>query len=66
MTRYDLLKQTDISLGATIIFDLGKKFRSRAELEKHLEGEITEKELQQINDAALKEGNQPLSFSCKQ
>lgn len=52
MTRFDLLRQTDINLGTTIIFDLGKKFGSREELREHMEKEITEEELQQINDAA--------------
>lgn len=66
MTRLDLLKQTDSALAASLILMLAKQFTSEEELQEHLETEITEEELQQINDAAQREGCQPLSFFRKQ
>lgn len=66
MTRLDLLKQTDSTLAASLILMLAKQFASEEELQEHLETEITEEELQQINDAAQREGRQPISFSRKQ
>lgn len=66
VTRLDLFKQLDVVLASRLICALGKLFDNPEDLEKHLSGELAEEELQQINDAALKEGNQPLSFSFKQ
>jgi hypothetical protein len=66
MRRIDLLIQTDTLLTSRLIIHLGRMFDNPGELQSHLEGEISEKELQQINAAALKEGRQPLSFSFKQ
>lgn len=62
MTLFDLLKQTDVKLAACVIIDWGKMFDNSEALEKHLKNEVTEKELHQINDAALKEGKSPLVF----
>lgn len=59
MTRFNLLKQLDVSLASEIIFNLPRKFEDVKELDGHLREEITEEELQQINDAARKEGSQP-------
>lgn len=66
MTRFDLLKKTDSSLAASLILMLAKEFDDENKLKVHLEGEITEEELQQINDAARREGRQPLSRRLKQ
>lgn len=66
MIRFDLLKQTDTALAASLILMLAKQFDEEDKLQKHLETEITEAELQQINAAAQKEGRQPLSLSRKQ
>lgn len=66
MRRIDLLIQTDTLLTSRLIIHLGRMFDNPGELQSHLEGEISEKELQQINAVALKEGRQPLSFSFKQ
>lgn len=62
MNRFDLLKQCDISLASELIYELGRMFDTAEELESHLHGEVTEKELQQINDAARKEGKSSLIF----
>lgn len=62
MNRFDLFKQCDISLAAELIYELGRMFDTAGELESHLHGEVTEKELQQINDAARKEGKSSLVF----
>lgn len=67
MTRFDLLKQIDDMLfAADIILGLAYEFNDPDRLREHLEGTITKEELQQINEAAQKEGRQPLSFSFKQ
>ena len=66
VTRLDLFNQLDVVLASRLICALGKLFDNPEDLEKHLSRELAEEELQQINDAALKEGNQPLSFSFKQ
>ena len=63
MKRLDLLKQVDTNLAAAIIVCLGKKFSdNEAALVEHLNEEITEAELQQINAAAQKEGRSALIF----
>lgn len=63
MTRFDLLKQTDIGLASRVIMELGKMFPDDSEaLEKHLTTKITEDELQQLNEAARREGRSPLIF----
>lgn len=66
MTRFELLKQIDISLASEIIFDLSRKLDSAEKLKNHLCGDVSEAELQQINDAARREGRHLLSFSFKQ
>ncbi len=63
MNRFSLLKQINTDLAARVIIDLGEKFHNNPEgLTKHLEGEITEEELHQINDAAHEEGLRPIVF----
>lgn len=63
MKRLDSLKQVDANLAAATIVCLGKKFSdNEAALVEHLNEEITEAELQQINAAAQKEGRSALIF----
>ena len=63
MNRFDLLKQTNTDLAARIIIEFGKRFHDNPEaLVEHLEGKITEEDLHQINDAALREGRNPIVF----
>lgn len=64
--RFEMLKQLDVLLASKLIISMGQRFNDPEALQKHLEGEISEEELQQINDAARREGHQPLSFSLKQ
>lgn len=66
MTKFELLKMLDIALASEIIFGITKRFQDAKALEKYLSEEIPEIELQRINDAARKEGRQPLSFSFRQ
>lgn len=66
MMRFEMLKQLDVLLASKLIISMGQMFNDPEALQKHLEGEIPEEELQQINDAARREGHQPLSFSLKQ
>ena len=63
MNRFDLLKQTDVDFAARLIIELGRMFFDNSEgLARHLEGEVTEEELHQINNAARKEGLRPIVF----
>lgn len=62
----DIFKQLDAKMTARIIKQLAQDFETSEALEAHLEKEVSEKELQEINHAALREGRQPLSFSFKQ
>lgn len=66
MKRFELLKKTEVYLAARIIFELGKKAKCPGDIEAVLISEISKEELQQINEAALREGRQPLSFERKQ
>ena len=63
MKRFDLFKQVDVNLAAAAIVCLGQKFSdNEAALVEHLNEEITEAELQQINAAAQEEGRLALIF----
>lgn len=66
MTKYDLLIQLPVKTLADMIYEMSKEFHSAREIEKILNMEVTENELQQINAAAQKEGHQSLSFSFRQ
>lgn len=46
-----------------LMFGVVKDSNTQAELKEALQTEISEKELQRINEAALREGYQPLSLS---
>ncbi len=45
------------------MYGIAKDSNTQDELKMALQTEISEKALQQINEAALREGYQPLSFS---
>ena len=66
MTLLDVFRQLDVKMAARIIKQLAEDFDTQEALETHLEKEVSEKELQEINHAALREGHQPLSCSFKQ
>ena len=60
------MKQLDVHLDSRLMIELSKMFPVVEDLERHLCVKLTKEELQQINDAAQKEGYHPLSFSFKQ
>ena len=62
MKLMDVIKQLDAGTMAKIILLLAEEFESPRELEEHLGKDVSEKELQEINQAALQEGRQPLFF----
>lgn len=66
MTRFELLKQLEVSFASKIIFEIVRNCEDQEELCNYLNEKISEKELQRINEAALEEGRQPLFFSLKQ
>ncbi len=66
MTVFDLLKQLELEHFCSLIYVATRDFETPEKFKDALQSEITEKELQRINEAALKEGRQPLSFSFKQ
>lgn len=65
MTKFELLVQLDIKIASNMIYEISREFKTPDEIEKQLNNELTEKELQRINTAAQDE-NYPLSFSFKQ
>lgn len=63
MTIFDAVKQLELDVFCDLMFGVVKDSNTQAELKEALLTEISEKALQQINEAALREGYQPLSFS---
>ncbi|MEY8322555.1 hypothetical protein AALB47_01400 [Lachnospiraceae bacterium 54-11] len=63
ITVFDAVKQLELDNFCDLMFGAVKDIGSQAELKEALQAEITEKALQQINEAALREGHHPLSFS---
>lgn len=66
LTRFELLKQLEVSFASKIIFEIVRNCEDQEELCNYLNEKISGKELQRINEAALEEGRQPLFFSLKQ
>lgn len=62
MTVFDLLKQLELEHFCRLISAAKRDFESPDSFMDALQSEVTEEELQRINEAALKEGRQPLSF----
>lgn len=63
ITVFGAIKQLELDVFCDVIYEVVKDSNTRDELKEVLQTEISEKELQRINEAALKEGYQPLSFS---
>ncbi len=63
ITIFDAVKQLELDNFCDLMFGAVKDIGSQEGLKEALQAEITEKALQQINEAALREGHHPLSFS---
>ena len=63
MTIFDAVKQLELDVFCDVMFGTVKDSKTQDELKAALQTEITEKALQQINEAALREGYQPLLYS---
>lgn len=63
MTIFDVVRQLELDVFCDVMHEIAKDFNTQAELKEALQTEISEKELQRINEASLREGYQPLSFS---
>ncbi len=63
ITVFDAVKQLELDVFCDLMYGTVKDSNSQAEFKEALQTEISEKALQQINEAALREGYQPLSFS---
>lgn len=63
ITVFDAVKQLELDSFSDLMFGAVKDIGSQEGLKEALQAEITEKALQQINEAALREGHHPLSFS---
>ena len=63
ITVFDAVKQLELDVFCDVMFGTVKDSKTQDELKAALQTEITEKALQQINEAALREGHHPLSFS---
>lgn len=63
---FDMVKQLELDVFCDLLYGTAKGFDTQEEFKAALQSEVTEKELQRINSAALRDGYQPLSFSFKQ
>lgn len=63
ITVFDAVKQLELDVFCDVMYGIAKDSNTQDELKAALQTEISEKALQQINEAALWEGYQPLSFS---
>lgn len=63
MTVFDAVKQLELDVFCDVMYGIAKDFDTQDDLKEALQTKISEKALQQINEAALREGYQPLSFS---
>lgn len=63
MTVFEAVRQLELDVFCDVMYGIAKDFNTQAELKEALQTEISEKELQRINEAALREGYQPLSCS---
>ncbi len=63
ITVFDAVKQLELDNFCDLMFGAVKDIGSQEGLKEALQAEITEKALQQINEAALREGYQPLLYS---
>lgn len=63
MKMFDVVKQLELNNFCDVMYGVVKDISSQDELKEALQTEISEKALQQINEAALREGYQPVSFS---
>lgn len=63
ITVFDAVKQLELDVFCDVMYGIAKDFNTQEELKAALQTGISEKALQQINEAALREGYQSLSFS---
>lgn len=63
MTAFEAVRQLDLNVFCEVIFGIAKDVATPDDLKEVLQTEMTEKALRQINEAALREGHQPLLYS---
>lgn len=63
MRMFDAIQQLELGVFCDVMYGMAKDFNTQDELKAALQEEIPEEVLQRINEAALREGYQPLSFS---
>ncbi len=63
MTVFDAVKQLELDVFCDVMYGAVKDVKTQDGLKEKMQTEVSEKALQQINEAALREGYQPLSFS---
>lgn len=63
MTVFDVVKQLELDVFCDVMFGTVKDSKTQANLKAVLQEEMPEEALQRINEAALREGYQPISFS---
>ncbi len=64
MNIFDAVKQLELDVFCDVMFGVVKDSNTQAELREALQTEISEKAMQQINEAALWEGYQPCHFQA--
>lgn len=63
MTVFEVVRQLELDVFCDLMYGTVKDIETQDEFKEALQTEISEKALQQINEAALREGYHPLSFS---
>lgn len=57
MLMFDVIKQLELDVFCDVMYGVVNNIDTKEELKEDLQTEITEEELQQINDAAMFEGH---------
>lgn len=63
MIVFDVVKQLELDVFCDLMYGIVKDSNTQDELKEVLQTEISEKALQQLNEAACRESHHPLSFS---
>lgn len=63
MTVFDVAKQLELDVFCEVIFGLANNGSTEEEFKEALQTDYSKEALQQLNEAALRQGHHPISFS---
>ena len=63
MNVFEVVRQLELDVFCDLMYGTVKDTDTQDEFKEVLQAEISEEALQRINEAALREGHHPLSFS---